>query len=80
MKANINNIRENACQLLSFYRSMYNACHNNLITVNNDVIDNMYNHYLMIRGLYNCELISTDTINRSYYMYSTIKFMKRGDN
>lgn len=72
MKTNNNNIRKNACLMLLFYRSMYMQCHNNLITVNDDVINNMHDHYIMLRGLYNCRLISRDTIYRAYNMYITI--------
>ena len=58
---------------------MYKACRDNLIPDDIDVIDNMYNHYLMLRGLYNCSLVSTDTIKRAYYMYIKIIFVKSGD-
>lgn len=78
MKSDINNIRSNACLLLLFYRSMYSQCSNNLIVVNKAVIDNMHDHYIMLRGLYNCRLISLYTIYRAYSMYITI--YERGEN
>lgn len=82
-KSNIEYIRKTACEILLHYRETYNLFSTWKI-VNDDHLIYMYNQYFMLRCLYYCRLISSASINRSYYMYCKIKKIKikseRGDN
>lgn len=75
MKTDIKYIRKTACEKLLQYRQTYNLYRTWKI-VNDNHLTYMHNQYFMLRTLYYCCLISSDTINRAYYMYMDIKRLK----
>ena len=79
MKSNNNNIRKNACRLLLFYRSIYRMYRREPY-VTDDQLKFLYNQYILIRGIYECGLISASTVDRAYYMYSDISYGRCKDD
>lgn len=77
MKSNNEYIRKNACDILLQYRALYRIYNNKQVCPNDETISKIHDYYIMLRGVYFCGLLSRDTINRSYYMYITIKYKRR---
>ena len=73
MKSSLKQIRHYACGELLNYRYTYNICHR-APYVTDEQLEHLYNHYIMIAGIYACGLISSDTFTRAYYMYFNILY------
>lgn len=72
MKTCYNHVRDFVCTELLRYRAQYKM-YCNLTVINDDILVNMYHHYIMLRGYYYAGLISTDTATRVYYMLAQIR-------
>lgn len=73
MKSSLKQIRHYACGELLHYRSIYNTYHR-APYVTEEQLDHLYDHYIMIAGLYAVGLISADTFAHAYYMYFNTKY------
>lgn len=67
-------VRDNAARVICHYRIVYyKFMHIKPGLLTKYDVEYMWNYYLMLRGLYNSELISSLCINRAYAMYFDVE-------